>query len=69
MLNKEAPGRQIDDLLLSFIGAPCETESETLFEELECFARQVGRRAIVVVQNAREHVDQVNADTNAAALL
>ena len=35
-MNKEAPGRQIDDLLLNFIGAPGETESETLFEELIC---------------------------------
>jgi DNA-directed RNA polymerase specialized sigma24 family protein len=35
-VNREGAERQIDDLLLRFINAPCETESEALLEQLIC---------------------------------
>jgi len=42
---------------------------DAFFEELEGLTRQIGRGPIVIVQNTSEHVDQVDADANAAALL
>ena len=42
---------------------------DALFEKLERFAREIGRGAIVIVQNAGENIYEINADADAAALL
>ena len=41
---------------------------DAFFEELEGFARQIGRGAIVFVEHADEDVDEIHVDANAAAL-
>ena len=56
------------DGLLGFLLEDFDLLLDAFFEEVEGFAREIGRGAIVVVEHAGEDADQVDVDADAAAL-